>query len=417
MKRCTWIVACLIGISVCATSGESKGQFTATLPDGTIIELVGLRPYGGGNPQRTRDKSGPWWRPDGTQLTIPPDERVDSCSWSDSYLLVITLEDKDDCICKAVGPWDSDLTVQPTREIYKGQGFANKDLRRFTLRFGNQKSADIRLGVTAGDWKVADRWSIKSDWTPYSLILSSVDQLVLRCPEQVGSDVVAEVTQVITERATRLVLFDQDGNQYESEGQIKGEGIGLVRRVHRFKNLDRKNIEHIEFQVKPYDYWITFSNVSLQVGHKTQVKVDIKQPGALLKGETIPGFDDIELDFVAEDNEGRMLLICFFDMNQRPSRNCIMQLAKKAEQLKHKGLTIIAVQSSKFDGNALNEWVKKYNIPFSVGIVKGAVEKTRFTWGVKSLPWMILTDKNHVVADKGFNINELDGKIKTITEK
>jgi hypothetical protein len=39
-------------------------------------------------------------------------------------------------------------------------------------------------------------------------------------------------------------------------------------------------------------------------------------------------------------------------------------------------------------------------------------EETKLNWGVKSLPWLILTDKNHVVTAEGFSINELDERVK-----
>ena len=34
-----------------------------------------------------------------------------------------------------------------------------------------------------------------------------------------------------------------------------------------------------------------------------------------------------------------------------------------------------------------------------------------FCLGDKSLPWLILTDKNHVVTAEGFAVSELDEKI------
>ena len=43
-------------------------------------------------------------------------------------------------------------------------------------------------------------------------------------------------------------------------------------------------------------------------------------------------------------------------------------------------------------------------------------EKTRFTWGVQSLPWLILTDSRHLVIDAGFGLNDLDDKIKAANE-
>jgi hypothetical protein len=41
-------------------------------------------------------------------------------------------------------------------------------------------------------------------------------------------------------------------------------------------------------------------------------------------------------------------------------------------------------------------------------MVAGDDEKTRFAWGVKSLPWLILTDRKHIVSSDGFTPAELD---------
>ena len=46
--------------------------------------------------------------------------------------------------------------------------------------------------------------------------------------------------------------------------------------------------------------------------------------------------------------------------------------------------------------------------PFPAGMVAGDDEKTRFAWGVKSLPWLILTDREHIVSSDGFTLAELD---------
>jgi hypothetical protein len=409
-KWCIWMLVCLVGISACAATGESTGTFAATLPDGNIVELIGLRNYSIRDLEKFKDRNYPWWRPDGTALTEPPDIGSGRTSSGNTYWFVMRVEGNEDCDFKAVGPYDVDLTVQPVRR--KAQGFDDADLRYFTLRFSpSQTQGDIKLGVACGDWQIADRWSIEPDWTPYNGSIGSSDQLILRCPEQVGSDVVTEVTQIITERTTRLVLFDRDGNQYESAGETGGKGVGLVRYVHRFRNMDKKNIEHIEFQVRPYQFWITFSNVSLQAEHKTQVKVDIKQPGTLLKGDALPEFDNIKIDFTTEDNKGRRLLICFFDMNQRPSRNCINELSKRTGQLKEKDVAIIAAQALKISQDSLDEWTKENSISFPVGIIERDMEKTSFAWGVRSLPWLILTDRRHLVIDAGFGLGELDDKL------
>jgi peroxiredoxin len=122
--------------------------------------------------------------------------------------------------------------------------------------------------------------------------------------------------------------------------------------------------------------------------------------------------DDFGTNLESETIETKRVILCFFDMNQRPSRNCITQLAKQAEHLKEKGITVIAIQASNIDENILNDWIKKNNIPFPVGLIQDDEEKTRFKWGVKSLPWLILTDRSHVIRAEGFGFDNLDNMIK-----
>ena len=74
-------------------------------------------------------------------------------------------------------------------------------------------------------------------------------------------------------------------------------------------------------------------------------------------------------------------------------------------------VVVVAVQASKVDDSVLNDWVKKNNIEFTVGIIYSDEEKNRFTWGIRSLPWLILTDKEHIVIAEGFSVAELDEKL------
>ena len=130
-----------------------------------------------------------------------------------------------------------------------------------------------------------------------------------------------------------------------------------------------------------------------------------------LIGKLLPELDGITIDLVTDQAKDKMILACFFDMNQRPSRNCIMQLTKKAEELKQKGVVVVGIQASRIDRDTLDEWIKGNSIPFSVGMITDDAEQIRFVWGVRALPWLILTDRNHVVIAEGFSIDELDQKI------
>ena len=50
-------------------------------------------------------------------------------------------------------------------------------------------------------------------------------------------------------------------------------------------------------------------------------------------------------------------------------------------------------------------------------MIKDNDEKTRHSWGVEALPWLILTDKKHIVQVEGFSTTELDAKIQNINHR
>ena len=61
--------------------------------------------------------------------------------------------------------------------------------------------------------------------------------------------------------------------------------------------------------------------------------------------------------------------------------------------------------------------MKRFNIKLDSGMIQGDEEKTMFAWGVRSLPWLILTDKQHIVRMQGLSINELNEKIAILKKK
>ena len=130
-----------------------------------------------------------------------------------------------------------------------------------------------------------------------------------------------------------------------------------------------------------------------------------------LVGETLPDLKNVGINLSPDDIEGKRLLVCFWDMDQRPSRHCLTQLVKQAEQLEDKGVVVIAVQASNVARDALEKWIKESGLPFPVGTIQDDAKKIRFTWGVHSLPWLILTDRKHAVTDEGFGVAEIGDRL------
>ncbi len=226
----------------------------------------------------------------------------------------------------------------------------------------------------------------------------------------------AEVKVEQTSRASYTHLgFDRDRtNVTDSQGRFRFEH--LRTKIRPSENRTAKQWEHNP-RVWEISYGDTSKTIAFYDGTTIEdiellVRPDIANAPPLA-GRPLPELEDLKIKLLPVDADDKMLLVCFWDMEQRPSRACIRQLAKQNEQLKQKSVIVVAVQASKIDENKLNEWVKNNNIPFTVGMVQGDEEETRFAWGVRSLPWLILTNRKHIVNANGFSLAELDEKIQS----
>jgi hypothetical protein len=98
--------------------------------------------------------------------------------------------------------------------------------------------------------------------------------------------------------------------------------------------------------------------------------------GPLLVGKAVPDLTDLHLAVAPEELAGKRLVLCFFDMNQRPSRNAVTTLAKRADELKEKGVTVMAIQAAEADAGALEQWIKDQGLAIPVRSIKADVQKT-----------------------------------------
>ena len=122
----------------------------------------------------------------------------------------------------------------------------------------------------------------------------------------------------------------------------------------------------------------------------------------------VSSLDGIDIDFTLDQAQGKRILVCFWDMQQRPSRNGMLQLAQQAEWLQQQGVVVIAIDISGTDKNAVRQWGRDNNVAFPIGTITADREETRETWGIESLPWLILTDETHKIVAEGFGVDELD---------
>ena len=136
---------------------------------------------------------------------------------------------------------------------------------------------------------------------------------------------------------------------------------------------------------------------------------------ASLKGKPLPDLAPLGLT-PADAPADQPLLAVFVDAEQRPSRRALRLLGEQAAALKEKGVAVLVIHTGTMADDAFKAWKLEAALPFPVGCLKGEPEKARATWGAGGLPWLILTDKAHRVTAEGFDLDELDAKLKTLGE-
>jgi hypothetical protein len=137
---------------------------------------------------------------------------------------------------------------------------------------------------------------------------------------------------------------------------------------------------------------------------------------AFLLGKPLLELKSAGVELPADANE-RMLLVCLWDLNRRPERDCLSWLTSWATSSDGKRVTLVAVQAGKVEPSVLRQWMERHKPPFPVGCLTGDVEKARSVWGAVALPHLILTDKEHIVIAEGFTIGELHAKIQTAVSR
>ncbi len=156
-------------------------------------------------------------------------------------------------------------------------------------------------------------------------------------------------------------------------------------------------------------------------GGATDVKIIISEQGTgsrptpkkspSITGRAIPAMDGFGIKPAMENIDDKPLLICFFDVQQRPSRHTLKELVGMTARLKEKGIIVAGVQSSSLGQEELDEQLKKTGVTFAVGMIGANEEKVKSQWGIDGLPWLILTNKQHIVKASGFVVAEITEKL------
>jgi hypothetical protein len=170
------------------------------------------------------------------------------------------------------------------------------------------------------------------------------------------------------------------------------------------------------------DFWGAKTSFRTPRGDTMEAKIIFGQEfaptqAASLVGRRLPSPPDLDIELSTDRYQGKMLLLCFFDLGQRSSRHCIDALAQQTEALQQQGVTIVAIQAAPIDESVWKTWIKERSAELSFGQVRKDAEKVKAAWGVQSLPCLILTDKDHIIRMAGFGLDELQNRIEEVAKK
>ncbi len=153
------------------------------------------------------------------------------------------------------------------------------------------------------------------------------------------------------------------------------------------------------------------TNVVLKLGVNQSFSSQEAPKRPSLKGKALPDLTAVGLPADCSP-AGKRLLLCLFDLEQRPSRRFTRLLAEQHGTLREKGITVLGLQAAIASADVLKEWKEASSPPFPVGQITEKNDKTKWACDVDSMPWLILTDPEHRVVAEGFAFEDLDAKLK-----
>jgi hypothetical protein len=134
-----------------------------------------------------------------------------------------------------------------------------------------------------------------------------------------------------------------------------------------------------------------------------------------LKGKPLP--DLTSLGFAADAAPaGKPVLLCVIDVQQRPSRRMVRLLTLQQDDLREKGVTVLAAQTVPASNESWDDWKEANPFLFPTSRLTEKSDKTKWASDLEDLPWLILADKKGVVADEGFPLEELEAKLQEINQ-
>jgi protocatechuate 3,4-dioxygenase beta subunit len=174
-----------------------------------------------------------------------------------------------------------------------------------------------------------------------------------------------------------------------------------------------------------YIYAHSGDNVTIKLGNHFKNYM----PPFSLVGSQLPNLRVLGMGFDYKGLKNKKTLVIFVDYTNRPSQIVIDLLKRRQLELRRSKLEVVCIQVAPVDEGDFAAWKKENKISFPIYILPGQsgrggknnplilkqtpkiMNTLRQEWGVRSIPWTILTDENQKILATGLNIHRISTMI------
>ena len=237
------------------------GPYTATFENGVSVELVAVSKKG--------DKSSGWWNADGSPSQQNFNDSTSQDDQPHTHQVVIHMTGGEEPAASYVVPGAQGWSAQPASQ--GGAEIQGMKIVTFSPK-GRDGAFDLTVMVASGDWETrsskADADGITINVVPEGTIAwgQTIDD---------GGRTAVTVSDNLKGMQRRIVAVDQNGNEHDASEKSIGRGGDLNLTSLKF-DVPLDQVAEVRFNVRSYDQLVTFHNVSLAAGKKTEPKVEVK---------------------------------------------------------------------------------------------------------------------------------------------
>jgi beta-lactamase regulating signal transducer with metallopeptidase domain len=246
-------------------------SFKATLTNGVTVELVGVCDYPEGKPRI--------WQPDGLTSVKEIYVKRERDYSNGKYGFILKVDGPEDLsfvwnrIEGSSNLWGSCTVIDSKGD--KLDGFQAAITNDF-----DSDTTSIQIGISTDTWQTIATHTGKSITTS-----GNKNILFSQAYESDGFSAITVSSPWRKDQVERIVAVDKSGQIHMAKNIDSVASGEIDQMTAKFHGLKLEDITEFRLQTRPYQ-WVTFKNVSLKPGNKTDVQVEVEKPVIQAKGES-----------------------------------------------------------------------------------------------------------------------------------